>query len=66
MDRNGRPYDLVIAPGTEYIYYGCGLEWFPLGRDNVRLHAVYYRDNAANRHNFDLGLTWRVDIIRAQ
>lgn len=66
VDRNGRPYDLVIAPGTEYIYYGCGLEWFPLGRDNVRLHAVYYRDNAANRHNFDLGLTWRVDIIRAQ
>ena len=66
VDAKGIPYDLVIAPDTEYIYYGCGLEWFPLGRDKLRLHAVYYRDNAANRHNFDLGLTWRVDIIGPQ
>ena len=63
IDENGRPYDLVIAPGTEYFYGGGGLEWFPLGRDKLRLHAVYYRDNAIRRNNFDLGLTWRVAII---
>lgn len=64
VDPQGRPYDLVIAPGTEYVYAGCGLEWFPLGRDNLRLHAVYYRDNAVRRDNIELGLTWRVDVIR--
>ncbi len=63
VDSLGRPYDLVIAPGTEYIYAGCGLEWFPLGRDNLRLHGVYYWDNAARRKNFELGITWRVDVI---
>ena len=63
IDSGGRPYDLVIAPGTEYLYAGCGLEWFPFGRENMRLHAVYYRDNAMHRNNFDLGVTWRVDII---
>ena len=63
VDPQGRPYDLVIAPGTEYFYAGCGLEWFPLGRDNLRLHGVYYWDNAARRKNIELGITWRVDVI---
>ena len=63
VDPQGRPYDLVIAPGTEYIYAGCGLEWFPLGRDNLRLHGVYYWDNAERRNNIELGITWRVDVI---
>lgn len=63
VDSLGRPYDLVIAPGTEYIYAGCGLEWFPLGHDNLRLHGVYYWDNAARRNNIELGITWRVDVI---
>ena len=62
-DADGRAYDAVIAPGTEYIYAGCGLEWFPLGRDNIRLHAVYYADSDRNRNNFELGITWRVNII---
>lgn len=60
---DGRAYDAVIAPGTEYIYAGCGLEWFPLGRDNIRLHAVYYSDSDRNRNNFELGITWRFDVI---
>ena len=63
VDASGRAFDLVIAPGTEYVYAGCGLEWFPLGRDDLRLHAVYYRDNAEHRNNFQLGITWRVDVI---
>ena len=64
VDSNGKAYDVVIAPGTEYIYAGCGLEWFPLGRDNLRLHAVFYGDSDKNRNNFELGLTWRVDVIK--
>ncbi|MBR7026969.1 MAG: hypothetical protein IKI13_05260 [Bacteroidales bacterium] len=66
VDSYGRPYDAVIAPGTEYLYAGAGVEYFPLGRDNIRLHAVYYRDNSLRRDNFDLGITWRIDIIRHQ
>ena len=63
VDTEGRPFDLVIAPGTKYIYAGCGLEWFPLGSDNLRFHGVYYWDNAVRRHNFEIGLMWRVDVI---
>ena len=63
VDADGRAYDLVIAPGTEYGYYGCGLEWFPLKKDILRLHAVYYRDTASRRNNVELGATWRIDII---
>ena len=64
VDANGVAYDAVITPGTEYVYAGCGLEWFPFGRDNIRLHAVYYSDSDRHRNNFELGLTWRVDVIR--
>ena len=63
VDADGRPFDAVIAPGTEYLYAGGGLEWFPLGRDHLRLHAVFYRDNAVRRTNIDIGVTWRADII---
>ena len=63
VDENGRPYDLVIAPGTQYIYAGAGIEWFPLGRDNLRLHATYFRDSALHKNNIEIGVTWRVDVI---
>ena len=66
VDSKGRPYDNVIAPGTKYLYAGAGLEYFPLGDDKVRLHAVYYRDNFISRDNFDVGITWRIDIIKPQ
>ena len=52
------------VPGTKYAYAGGGLEYFPLGRDGIRLHAVYYRDNAKHRNNFDFGVTWKIDIIK--
>lgn len=60
---DGTSYDVIIAPGTKYVYAGCGLEWFPFGRDNVRLHAVYYSDSDRHRNNFELGITWRADVI---
>jgi len=66
VDRQGRAFDEVIAPGTEYLYAGVGLEYFPLGRDGIRLHTTYYRDNSIRRDNFDIGITWRIDIIGRQ
>ncbi len=64
VDENGRPFDLVIAPGTSYFYAGAGLEWFPLREDNLRLHLVYYQDNAIHTGNLELGVTWRIDVIK--
>lgn len=64
VDASGRPYDEVILPGTEYLYGGAGLEYFPMGDNNLRLHAVYYRDNSRSRNNFEFGVTWRLDIIK--
>lgn len=64
VNAEGDAFDVVIAPGTKYFYAGCGLEWFPLGKDDVRLHAVYYADSDHNRHNFEFGLTWRLDVIK--
>lgn len=63
VDSEGRPYDLVILPGTSYLYAGCGLEYFPLDNEALRLHAVYFRDNLIHRDNFDIGVTWKVHII---
>ena len=63
VDASGHAYDLVIEPGTRYLYGGCGLEWFPLGREKLRLHAVYYRDSEMHRNNCELGVTWRVNVI---
>jgi hypothetical protein len=34
-----------------------------MGREKVRLHAVWYSDSEAHRHNFELGVTWRVNVI---
>lgn len=66
VDKDNVAYDLVIAPGTEYVYAGCGVEFFPLTRDNVRLHAVYYRDNDERKNNIELGLTWKINVYKSR
>ena len=65
VDRMGRAYDVVIAPGTEYLYGGCGIEYFPLGAPTLRLHATYFRDNIYHRNNFQIGITWRFNVIQS-
>lgn len=61
----GIPYDIVFLPGTNYLYTGFGAEWFPLGSDKLRLHAVYHTDSLSPRHNLELGLTWRINAFKA-
>ena len=55
-------YDLVLPAGNDYLYYGAGLEYFPLGNDRLRLHFAYFADNHDRINNFDLGVTWRFRI----
>ena len=65
VDAQGRALDLAVAPGTRNIYAGCGVEFFPLpDRDKLRLHAVYFRSSSIGIDNFDIGITWRLDIIK--
>ena len=64
VDENGNSYDLILEAGNNYFYAGAGVEYFPLGNDDLRLHAVWFRDNHARIHNFDIGLTWRFRIYK--
>ena len=61
---DGISYDLVLPAGNDYLYGGAGVEFFPLGNENLRLHAVYFRDNHDRVNNFDLGITWRFNLLR--
>ena len=64
VDALGRPLDLAVEPGTRNIYAGCGLEFFPLpNRDRLRLHFAYFKSSTIGIDNFDIGLTWRLDVI---
>lgn len=64
VDADGVTYDHMLPAGNDYLYYGAGVEFFPLGGENLRLHAVYFRDSHDKIHNFDLGVTWRVTIYK--
>ena len=59
---DGISYDLVLPAGNDYFYGGFGVEFFPLGNENLRLHAAYFRDNHDRVNNYDIGVTWRFMI----
>ena len=65
VDAEGRALDLAVAPGTRNVYAGCGVEFFPLpDRNKLRLHAVYFKSSSIGVDNFDIGITWRLDVIK--
>jgi hypothetical protein len=64
VNAQGESYDLVLPAGNDYFYYGAGIEFFPLGTDNLRLHAAWFRDNHDNIHNLSMGITWRFTIYK--
>ena len=50
----------------EYLFYGAGLEYFPLKENkSIRLHAVWASNNYTKRHLFNVGLTWKFDVVGA-
>ncbi len=63
-DENGLSYDLTLPAGNDYFYGGAGVEYFPLGNENLRLHAAYFRNNHDKENHFDMGVTWRFTIYR--
>ena len=64
VDEHGISFDTALPAGNKYLYGGCGVEYFPLGNDNLRLHAVYFRDNHDHVNNYDIGITWRFLIYK--
>lgn len=65
IDSNGVAFDSTVAPGTTYLYGGCGVEYFPLGNDKIRLHLAGYLDNTSNVYTVTTGVKWRIDIYKA-
>lgn len=58
-------YDRFVVPGTEYLFYGLGLEYFPIkNSDDVRLHAFWVANNISPTYNtFNIGLRFRMKVF---
>lgn len=55
-----------LIPGDEYIFYGAGVEYFPIKNSKaVRLHAAWSSNNYTKRHAINVGLTWKFDVVDA-
>jgi len=63
-DENGLSYDLTLPAGNTYLYGGAGIEYFPLGDENLRIHVAYFRDSHESVHNLDIGITWRFNLYK--
>lgn len=58
------PYYLL--PDEGYLFYGAGLEFFPLKEDkSVRLHAAWMTNNYTDRHAITIGATWKLNLTKA-
>ena len=69
------PYDVCLAPATEFSRLGGGVEFFPIkGSRNVRLHLNTYYSHGNNPHPTnpirpnglitDVGLTWKITLLK--
>jgi hypothetical protein len=61
------PYDLAYEEykGSDYIYYGAGMEFFPFKEQrDVRIHA-YWASNNFGEDMFSIGLRWKLDLTSA-
>ena len=62
--------DMLVLPGERNVYYGAGLEFYPIkDSKNVRIHAFWTSGNnnlsvdgpqSWNKHNVGIGFKWRL------
>lgn len=64
IDPDGVAYDLTVPPGTQYWYGGGGVEFFPLGNDKIRLHAVAWTESETRLFSASVGLTFRFHFVK--
>lgn len=63
-DENPYVMPAYLTGDKEYVYYGAGVEYFPLKENkNIRLHAIWTSNNYTKRHLFNVGLTWKFDVV---
>ncbi len=66
FDASGTVLPDFVASGDDYLFYGAGLEYFPLKDSrNIRLHAAWSSNAYTKRHAINVGLTWQFDVARA-
>ena len=68
--------DMLVLPGERNVYYGAGLEFFPIkDSKNVRIHAFWQSGNnnlgvdglqSWNKHNVGIGFKWRLVAFERQ
>lgn len=58
-------YDRYVVPGTEYLFYGIGMEYFPIkDKKDVRIHAFWASNNADVKYNtFNIGVRWQMKVL---
>ncbi len=61
-------YDRYVEPGTEYFFYGAGVEYFPVRNSkDVRIHAVWASNNDPMQyHTFNVGARWQMNVLKKQ
>lgn len=65
-DENTAVLPAYIVPSEDYIFYGAGVEYFPLKENkSIRLHAAWTSNNYTKRHALNIGLTWKFDLVNA-
>lgn len=60
IDPDGIPYDLIVTPGTSFLWGGAGVEYFPLKNKDIRVHALLWGDNHSKFVTFTTGITFRL------
>ena len=71
VNKSGKEGDYCVLPGTEVTRVGAGIEYFPMGNKNLRLHAAtcYTFGNnpsgtAQPEHSYaSVGLKWKFDLL---
>lgn len=59
-------HDRYVVPGTEYFFYGAGVEYFPITNSkDVRIHAIWAsNNNLLQYHTFNVGVRWQMNVLK--
>ena len=60
------PYELAYEDciGSNYYFYGAGVEVTPFSNKDIRLHAAWSGNNFGDNY-LDVGLTWKMNLTSA-
>lgn len=64
VDDEGIPYDMTLPAGSYYWVAGGGVEFFPLGNSDLRIHAVAWTESATKKVSASVGLTYYFDFVK--